>query len=156
MNRWKHRFYQVALFFKGADGVLETVGGALFLLNSSEALRGWIGRVTGWVLARDPDDAVARLLRHAFTHLTGSRRVFAGVYLLGHGLVKAAIVIALLRRRPWAFIVGIAVLVLFIAYQIFRWFHTHSLTLAAVTVLDAVIAALVWGEYRRLRSDTGK
>jgi uncharacterized membrane protein len=35
-----------------------------------------------------------------------------------------------------------------VAYQLHRFGRTHSMTLLALTVLDTVVMALIWREYR--------
>ena len=52
--------------------------------------------------------------------LTGSAVLFGAVYLLTHGLVKVVLVVALLLNKLWAYPAMIAVLLLFIGYQLYR------------------------------------
>jgi uncharacterized membrane protein len=40
----------------------------------------------------------------------------------------------------------------FIAYQLYRYTHTHSLALIALTVFDAIVIWLVWLEWRDRRA----
>jgi uncharacterized membrane protein len=39
----------------------------------------------------------------------------------------------------------------FIAYQMYRFLFTHSLWLIALTVLDLIVAFLIWREYQEVR-----
>ena len=47
---------------------------------------------------------------------------------------------------------ALSVLTIFVAYQLHRFGHTHSIVLLGLTVLDLVVMTLIWREYRsRLR-----
>jgi uncharacterized membrane protein len=150
-HKWQktlHRLFQIGIVLKGLDGLSETVGGMLFLFISGQALRRFTFLLTRPELLEDPDDLIANSLRHAFAHLSNGRKLFVGAYLLGHGIIKLLLVIGLLRDKLWVFPVAIVTLLGFIGYQVFRITSHFSLGLAALTVLDALIVALVWHEWR--------
>jgi predicted membrane protein DUF2127 len=46
---------------------------------------------------------------------------------------------------------SLVVLALFIAYQVYRYTYAPSIGLIVLTVLDLVVMALVWHEYRLVR-----
>ncbi len=96
-------------------------------------------------LVEDPIDPVALRVHHFF----GSPfSLFAAFYLLAHGIIKIVLIAGLLRNKAWAYPTYLAFLAVFIAYQITRFFSTHSLTLAFVTLFDIGIVVLVVHEYR--------
>lgn len=111
--------------------------------------------LTVWVtrkeFSEDPHDLIANLLLPSVEHLSGSDQVFAGVYLLVHGVVKLWLVIGLLRGRLSFYPVSLAVFALFIAYQLYRYGFTHSAWLLVLNGLDLVVIFLTWHEYRVLR-----
>ena len=76
---------------------------------------------------------------------------FYAFYLLSHGIVKLALVVGLLMGRLWAYPASLAVMTLFIAYQLYRFTFTHSPGLIVLTVFDLVVIALIWHEYRLIR-----
>jgi uncharacterized membrane protein len=47
--------------------------------------------------------------------------------------------------------VALVVFGLFIVYQLYRYTHTHSIWLLAITGLDIVVIMLTWYEFRHLR-----
>ncbi|MGH7995992.1 MAG: DUF2127 domain-containing protein [Opitutaceae bacterium] len=148
---WRHRAYQIGIVIKGLDGVIETVGGVLFLAVDSEKFARLTSGLAQRLLASDPDDWIARDLGRSFARFTGATKLFAGAYLLGHGVLKIFIVVSLFRRRPWAYLTAIGALGIFIAYELYRFFaHTHGFTLIALAVFDGAVAALIASEYRRL------
>ena len=76
---------------------------------------------------------------------------FAAIYLLSHGIVKIVLVAALLRNQVWAYPWMIAVLVLFIGYQLYRIVLSPTAGLVVLMVFDAAVALLTWREWRKLR-----
>lgn len=151
-GRVLHALFDVGVVLKGVDGALETVGGALLLFVTPEQLYRAARILTLHELTEDPRDFVASHLLAAAGRLTMSAVLFGALYLLAHGLVKIGLVAALLRSRLWAYPVAIAVFLLFLAYQLYRYARTGSPPLLAVSVLDAAVVALTWVEYRRRRA----
>jgi uncharacterized membrane protein len=77
-----------------------------------------------------------------------SARHFVSIYLMLHGLIKAALVTALWFDAPWAYPLTISVFSIFSGYQLYRFSHTHSPVLIIITIFDALIIYLTWREYR--------
>lgn len=146
-----HRSFQIGVLFKGIDGLIETVSGILFLCISTGEITRFVFSLTRGELLEDPDDLIANSLRHAFAHLSSGSRLFVGAYLLGHGVIKILLVAGLWREKLWVFPTAIIALGGFVGYQIYRLTHQPSLGLILLTVLDVIIAALVWHEFRLLR-----
>jgi uncharacterized membrane protein len=65
-------------------------------------------------------------------------RHFYAFYLLDQGVVKLLLIVGLSHNR----------LVLFIAYQIYRFTLTHSAGLMALTLFDLAMMGLIWHEWR--------
>ncbi len=156
--RWQllyHRAFDVSIVLKGLDGLFEVVVGGILLLTTRPALLSIAHWLTRQELIEDPDDFVANHLLPAAQKLSIGSWHFAGVYLLGHGMVKLGLVLGLWRGARWAYPTTMAVLTAFIAYQCYRWLHHASLLLALLTLLDAVIVLLIGVEWRR-RSATAR
>ncbi len=147
-----HLFFDASIIAKGIDGVLEIVGGVLLFLIAPAQLSHIARVLTQHELSEDPHDLVAAYFLHSITGLSGSAKVFGAVYLLWHGVAKVGLVTALLLRRRWAYPAAIAAFLLFIAYQLYRYFHTHAPELLALSALDIVVIALTWLEYKQLRA----
>lgn len=144
--------FLIGVLFKGIDGLIELIGGLALLVLSPAQLLGAVTAVTAHELAEDPHDILDNLLIHGVQHLAGSGLVFIALYLLFHGVVKLAIVIALLlgsrRVYPWA----IAVLIAFLGYQVYELVVAPSVGIVLLSVFDAVIIALTWREWRHGRT----
>ncbi len=143
--------FLLGVLFKGLDGLVELVGGALLLFATPAKLQHAATSATSGELAEDPHDLIANLILHGVAHLQHGGIVFAAVYLLVHGVVKLAIVIALLvgsrRIYPWA----MAALGAFLVFQVYELVTGPSIGVAILTVFDAVIIWLTWREWRRGR-----
>ena len=102
-------------------------------------------------LIEDKNDWIA-------THLLGFAQTFSvaehdfyAFYLLSHGLVKAVLVVGLLKEKLWAYPAAFAVFGAFIAYQLYRYSHTHEIALIGLSIFDLFVIYLAVHEYRLLR-----
>jgi uncharacterized membrane protein len=143
--------FLLGVLFKGVDGLVEVVGGVLLLFTTPAKVQSAARAATSGELAEDPHDLIANLVLHGAAHLQHGSLVFAAVYLLVHGLVKLAIVIALLIGSrgiyPWA----MAALGAFLIFQVYELVTRPSIGVAVLTVFDAIIIWLTWREWRRGR-----
>lgn len=145
-----HWLFKIGVAFKGLDGLTEFVGGFFFVFFSSDALADFADRATRGILQWDPDNLLAHSLRHSFDQMSGASKTFVAIYLVGHGAVKLLVVAGLLVEKRWVFPVAIVALLGFIGFQVYRLYGHYSIGLVVFTLLDAVIVALVWIEYRSL------
>ena len=148
--------FDIGIFFKGLDGVLEIVGGLLLFVVSPETITGIVTTLTQHELSVDPHDIVATQLVRLAHDLSTSTQVFAAVYLLSHGVIKVVLVASLFRQQLWAYPAAIVVFVLFIAYQLYRYALAPSTTMIVLSVLDVIVIVLTWLEYRRLQGVYGR
>src|SRR5215472_13643688 len=145
--------FKIGLWLKGLDGILEVAGGVLLLFLSPDAIEHIVRSLTAEELSKDPHDLVANYLLHITSHLNSGITLFGAIYLLSHGIAKIVLVALVLRDKLWAYPWLIALLLAFIAYQIYRivWVH-FSIGLTALTVFDALLVWLTWREYRSKRA----
>lgn len=144
--------FLVGVVGKGIDGLLELIGGVLLLVTTPAQLQHLARLLTAGELREDPDDAIARALLHSLAHLDTGTTTFLAAYVLLHGVVKVAIVAALLlgsrRVYPWA----IGVLGVFLVYQVYALVVGPTRGMALLTVLDLAIILLTWREWRHGRT----
>lgn len=143
--------FNVVLFLKGLDGLLELVGGILLIVVSPHTINQFAHRLTQHELSQDPHDFLAHHLLRLTSNLHNTQ-TFGAAYLLTHGLVKLVIVIGLLRREHWAYYVAFVFLGGFVVYQVYRMTYAPSAGLGLLTVFDLVIIWLTWREYQRMRA----
>lgn len=141
--------FLLGVLLKGVNGVFELVAGAVLLFLSPSQLVSVTQRVVAGELSEDPQDLIANWLLHGAAHFDSATVAFVGAYLLVHGVVKLAIILALvlgsLKVYPWA----IAALSAFLLFQAYELVVHPSAAVAALVVLDAVIVWLTWREWRQ-------
>lgn len=148
---WLDRVFEIGIIGKGLNGTAELIGGLLLLVASPDRIRHFAVLLTQGELSEDPHDLIATRLLHSANGLTGGAVRFGAIYLLAHGAVKVALVIALLLDKLWAYPWMIGFLSLFIGYQLYRIVLHPSAGLIALTIFDALVLALTAREYRRQR-----
>jgi uncharacterized membrane protein len=148
---WLDRVFVLGVVAKGLNGAVELVGGILLLLVTPATIQRLAASWTYGELSEDPHDLVATHLLHTADGLTGRAVLFGAVYLLVHGLVKVVLVVAVLRDKLWAYPWLVVVLLLFIAYQLYRIVLDPTAGLVGLTIFDVVIVALTWREWREQR-----
>jgi uncharacterized membrane protein len=144
-----HRIFQVSLLFKAAFAVVEILAGISAYFVTQQFLFKLVERLMRQELLEDKRDLIASYLLTSVDHFSLSTRNFTAVYLLSHGVIKLWLIIGLLRGKLWYYPLAIAVFGLFIVYQLYRFSLSHSLWLVLITVVDIVVIALTWQEYRR-------
>jgi uncharacterized membrane protein len=145
--------FKIGLVLKGLDGILEVVGGILLLFLSPNAIEHLVRMLTAHELSEDPHDLIARYLLHTTAHLSHGTTLFGAIYLLSHGIAKIVLVALVLRDKLWAYPWLIALLLAFIAYQLYRITAVHfSIGLTLLTIFDAFLVWLTWREYRSKRA----
>lgn len=145
------RIFHYSLIVKGIDGMLECIGGLILIVLPPEALNRMVAGFTTHELSQDPRDLFASHLLKAAQDIAGHGSFFAIIYLLSHGLVKIYIVYNLLKHRLWAYPVAIAILWLFVLYQVYRIGYDPTLGIIALTIFDLAIIWLTYHEYRLKR-----
>lgn len=140
--------FRTGIAMKGADGLLEAIGGVLVWFIKPSAMSHALRALSLHELSRDPHDFIGIHLLHISEKLAHGDPRFASIYLLTHGLLKMALAVALWLNKLWAYPLAIGVFSAFAAYQIYRFSHTHSIALLILTIFDAVIIWMTWKEYR--------
>lgn len=148
---WWDRFFGAGVFLKGLDGLAELIGGLLLLLVDPALIHRIAVGLAQPELPPEPKDFVAVHLLHAADTLTGSTAYYAAFYLLAHGAIKVVLAVAVFRNKLWAYPWMIAVLLAFIAYQLYQFAVAATAGLAVLTIFDALVVILTWHEYGRQR-----
>ncbi|MBT2504159.1 DUF2127 domain-containing protein [Curtobacterium sp. ISL-83] len=151
-QRLVDRVFVIGVTLKGLDGLAELLFGIPLLFLRPAQINALAQSATSEELREDPHDLISNLLLHGAAHLSGSAALLGAIYLIFHGAVKLAIIVALLRgtRRvyPWA----IAALGAFLVLQVVQFSIHPSVGVALLSVMDAVIIVLTWREWREGRT----
>jgi uncharacterized membrane protein len=137
-----HQLFVISVTLKGFHALIEIVGGAALALFSTDTIVRWL-----YSKSDQSSDLLARFART----FTGAEHHFYAFYLVSHGVLNLAIVAALLSRKLWAYPATFAVLIAFVAYQLYRYTYTHDIGLIAITLIDLIVLALACNEYRLMK-----
>lgn len=143
------RSFEVGIILKGLDGVLEAIGGLLLVFLSPATINRIAVSLTQQELSQDPHDFIANHVLKTAHGLTGSSLAFGAAFLLSHGVVKIALVAALLKNQLWAYPWMLVFLVAFIVYQAYRLVVRATIGMALLTAFDIVVTWLTYREWRK-------
>src|SRR5215213_4350362 len=149
---WVDLLFLIGIVGKGVDALGEVAGGLLLLILRPVQIRTLVRVLTQDELSEDPHDVLANWLTRFADSLNVDALTFGAVYLLAHGLVKLVLVIALLSNRLWAYPWMITVLLVFIAYQVYRLITSPTAGMLILTIFDLVVTVLTAIAYRRHRA----
>lgn len=148
-----HLGFEIGLLIKGIDGILEVIGGFLFLIINPDRLNRIVAVLTQHDLSIDPHDIAAGYLIKWSSEYSASIQHFAFLYLEAHGIVKLVLILLLYRRSLWAYPLSILFLIVFTIYQMHRYAYTQSIWLIVLSLFDLVMVYLTWREYTTLREN---
>ena len=149
-----HRMFEVALLLKGLNGIVELVGGTLVLFVPLRTVNQLVLWLTASEIENDPNDWLANTLINAAEKLSMGTKEYASFYLLAHGAVKVFLVYSLWREKMWAFPVGLSLIGALVCYSIYRFTHTHAVSLLVFAAIDLIIMWFIWREYLVRRQPT--
>lgn len=147
-----YSIFEISVVLKGIHAVLEIISGILAFFLTKAFLVSVMTFFTRGELLEEPNDFFANYFMVMANNISINTKYFLAFYLLSHGIIKFFLVVGLLRKKLWAYPTSIAVFSLFAFYQIFRYFHTLSIGLLLLTILDLIIIFLTIHEYRYLKS----
>jgi len=133
------RLFRLSIALKGLHALAEVAGGLALSLFSTDSILRLLYRV-------DRHDWFA-------SHFTPNEHHYYAFYLLSHGIANLVIVWGLMRERLWAYPVTFVVLSLFVAYQVQRFIYVRDPGLIVLSLLDVIVMALAWHEYRLVKRD---
>jgi uncharacterized membrane protein len=143
-----YRLFRTGIVLKGILSATEIVAGIFVLFFEPSIVGNAIITASQKELIEEPGNFIAA---HALTlaqQFSLTPQLFLAIYLLSRGIIKFALVIALLKKQLWAYPASLVVLGLFMIYQIYEIVIGHSVLLIALTLFDIIIMWLIWHEYR--------
>ena len=143
-----HDGFLIGIWIKAVVGALQTIAGIAVLAVSQQSLAAMVTRWTNPELTEEPHNLIATWAQNGVAQLGAGSRMFVTIYLISHGVIKIALIWAMLRRKMWAYPLSMWVIGGFIAYQLYRFAFTHSIWLVVLTALDVLVVYLIYHEYR--------
>lgn len=152
-QKYWHELFETGVFLKALNSLWETAAGLFLLASLHSAFRNPFVHWTREEYVGDSrTDHLFRFVVEQLNHLSVSTKAFVGLYLLFHGLLNMFLAYNLYKNRLWAYPASMGVIGLFLIYQLYRLFHTHSLILLGITFFDVAFVYLTWHEYRYQKS----
>jgi uncharacterized membrane protein len=143
------RYFRIAVFVKGFDGIMEMIGGAILLAIPLSTVHGLVADLTTRELAEDPNAFIANFIVGLDHKITPGYEFIAAFYLLVHGLIKLVLATALIKRRYHYFPISIVFLLIFLTYAVYLLGMNHSIVLGVFCIIDAGVIWLTYMEYIR-------
>src|SRR5205809_420982 len=94
-----HQIFIVSIVLKGLHSLIECIGGAVLVFVSTGAIRNLVAKLSQESPIAAKSDFIARHLADAVNYVSPDTKHFYSYYLLSHGVVKLALVVALLRGK---------------------------------------------------------
>ena len=149
INKLIDKIFELIILIKSFFGFFEVLTGIVFAISGRLIIDNLIIALAQQEIAEDPNDFLSNYLIKLSSDLSTGANIFAVVYLISHGVVNIFLAVALLKNKIWAYPWAMAGFGIFIIYQVFRYFHTHSLLLLALTLFDIFVVFIILLEYRR-------
>jgi uncharacterized membrane protein len=150
-EKYIYIFFRAGIFLKGVISLSEIIAGFIVLFITPAKIGDTIIRFSARELADEPGSFWAIHTLHLAQQFSLTPRAFLAIYLLSRGVIKLALVIALLKNQLWAYPAAIAVLGAFMIYQTYEIIVRHSIFLILLTLFDFIVLWLIWHEWRIVR-----
>ena len=150
-EKYIYRLFRLGIFLKGILSLFEIFVGTAFLFISPLMIGNFIVGMSQDELAEEPGSFLASHALPLAQQFSLTPGTFIAIYLLSRGIIKLALVIALLKNKLWAYPAALVVLGLFMAYQVYRVTVAHSVFLTLLTLFDVIVVWLIWHEYQVVR-----
>ncbi len=146
-----HDVFDVVVVLKGLNGLIEIAGGAALLLIKAGTIMEWVQWMTQSELLQDPHDLLATILERWAMNFGHDAQVFAGLYLLAHGVVKLTLAVLLFKERPWVFPLALILFTALVAFSLDRLLIHWSWALTAFIAFDLFTIGIIAREWRAVR-----
>jgi len=143
--------FRIGILIKGIGAVLEVLSGILVWFTSKVVLVTFILNFFQNELSDDPKDFVANFIVNSAASLAVSSQYFFGAYLFLHGIIKIFLIIGLFNKKIWAYPISIIIFSIFIFYELYRFYFSHSIWILGFILFDILIVFLAGHEYGVLR-----
>jgi uncharacterized membrane protein len=148
------KIFEVGIIIKALIGFFEIITGLLFVFSKKIIEDNFIIFMAQQEIAEDPNDFIGNYLVNAANSLAQDARIFAVAYLLFHGAVNIFLSISLVKEKVKNYPPIMGFLAIFIGYQAYKFMHTHSLTLLALTFFDIFFVLIIWLEYKKNKKNS--
>lgn len=146
------RLFNIGMWWRIIYGVMRIVIGVMLLQHIGTPFLDLFYSLVGKDLIEDPDDILLKTVAPILEHTSFTVTYFLATYIIFFGVIDVVLSICLLKHKMWAFPTSMYLIAGFVAYEIYRFTHTHSLVLAYIIIVDIVVIWLIKKEYDNLRA----
>ena len=144
--------FQLGMYWRIVYGFLRLILASVLLRKIGTPVSQLVYSLAHREQAEDPGDLFLHFFNSILGHIPYSITYFLVFYLIFWGIVDIVLSISLLKHQLWAFSLSIYLIGVFVVYEIYRYFHTHSLTLLFIIFVDIVLMFLIRNEYTNLKA----
>jgi uncharacterized membrane protein len=141
------RLFIIGMWWRISYGVLRIAIGLVLIHHINSPISDVFFTLMRHEVAQDPADFFITTVGGFLAHSPLTITFFAIFYLVFWGTLDIICSIGLLQRKLWAFKVSIYLIWAFVAYELFRYLHTHSSLLLCLVVADLTVLYLIQREY---------
>jgi len=147
---WFSKIFRLAMGWKILYGVAKITLALVLLKWATVDPSGIFYKLMEHEIVEDPNDLLIKFVSPFIEHLSVGTTTFAAFYLLFWGIIDDVFLsINILRNKLWAFPVALTLIALFVPYEIYRVFHTHSFILIYIIAIDIAIFWIIAKEYKK-------
>jgi uncharacterized membrane protein len=142
--------FRIGMIWRICYGVAKVFLGAMLLHFHGRSFTDIIKLGNHLTAIDGPHDVFIQFVHDWLTRSPHEVTYFLAAYFIFWGLIDIVLSVCILRHQLWAYLLTAALIVLFIAYSIVRYTHTHSGILLTMIMVDIAVVGLILREYRRL------
>jgi len=147
-------YFRISIFIKGAISLAETAAGIALLFIPVSYFLNLLAAYAESELQENANSFIAShllSLAHQAATISGT---FIAIYILSRGLIKVALIWAMLKNKLRAYPASLVVLGLFVLYQLYEVATTGAYAIVALTIFDLVVMYFIWREYQVLKYES--
>lgn len=145
-----HYLFDFIIILKGLDWIIDIIWSVILLFYKSDIILNKIALYIHKDLIEDPNDYIATHLLTLTQNFLPDTTRFIWIYLGIHWLIKVWLITTIYIKNHKVYKTAQIILTFFICYQLYRFFHTHSIILLIFTFIDIIIVLLLQQESRNL------
>lgn len=151
LERLESNFFIVGMWWRIGYGTLRIVLGLALLKVVGTPFIDLVTKVMNHELMENSNDLLFSFATAFLSHYPFTVTYFVAFYFIFWGIADVVLSYSLIKHKLWAFPLSFQLIGIFIAYELVRFFFTHSLVLLTIIVIDTVILWLIWEEYKKVK-----
>lgn len=151
IKKLESKLFKCGMWWRIFYGIARTFFGLVLFRFIDIPFSDLLHTVMSHELDEDPSSIVFHFFNSFFQTHPFTVTHFIAIYLIFWGVVDVVLSINLLMHKRWAFPVSLYLILFFVLYEIFRFFHTHSFVLLSVIVVDIFIFWFILREYKKVK-----